>query len=77
MKRLDKGRPDWMDSGNEFHAQVTLKSFATASLIAELEKRRPQCHYSTCKNMGSEVCGGCLWNTCMGDKLTDNFKPAK
>ena len=49
----------------------------TASLLAELEKRRPQCHYSTCKNMGSEVCGGCLWNTCMGEKLTDNFKPAK
>ena len=60
--------------GEAFFLDVEI---STPALIEELEKRRPQCHYSTCKNMGSEVCGGCLWNTCMGDKLTDNFKPAK
>jgi hypothetical protein len=51
-------------------------SIPTADLIAELEKRRPNC--MTCKDRTShnpDRCVNCLWG--YGHKIEDNFKPSK
>ena len=46
----------------------------TADLIAELNKRRPEC--KLCENRGSfdrDLCINCIWY--YQRKITDNFKP--
>ena len=44
---------------------------STASLLAELEKRRPGC--LICKAYFTPDCHNCIW----GQVYTDKFKPAK
>lgn len=65
MKRLNKGRPDWMYSGNEFkktnNKYCTCKDLVfieTLDLCKELGKRR---NCVDCRHTTTIVCLSCIW----------------
>ena len=66
-----------VDALNNYPPKSHIKQFLTKKeLITALEKHRPACNCS-CVNIGSEDCGGCIWNQAITDKLRDNFKMVK
>ena len=57
-----------------------MQRMSTSSLLAELEKRRPENCANRCEYIGSQVCGACVWGLFIGEEpggITDNFKPSK